>query len=134
MMTQAGLARRIGLAWQGGVCKFRHGPVDLKLEPGPLTAGLGPLHLVDESYWNLVGDAHDCQVLATAVEDGAARPLVWTRTQDKGRVFVCIPGHFTWTFDDPLFRLLCLRGICWAGGQPPDRLSNLALTGARVQD
>jgi len=128
------LARRIGLAWQGGVSKFRHGPVDLKLEPGPLTAGLGALHLVDESYWNLIGDVHDCQVLASAVEDGAPRPLVWTRTQDKGRIFVCIPGHFTWTFDDPLFRVLCLRGICWAGGQPPDRLSSLALAGARVQD
>jgi type 1 glutamine amidotransferase len=128
------LARRIGLAWRGGTSKFRHGPIDLKLEPGPLTAGLGPLHLVDESYWNLIGDEHDCQVVASAVEDGAARPLVWTRTQDKGRVFVCIPGHFTWTFDDPLFRLLCLRGISWAGGQPPDRLSNLALPGARIQD
>jgi len=130
----AALARRIGLAWRGGVSKYRHGPVDLKLEPGPLTAGLGPLHLVDETYWNLVGDVHDCQLVASAVEEGAPRPLVWTRTQDKGRVFVCIPGHFTWTFDDPFFRVLCLRGICWAGGQPPDRLSSLALTGARVQD
>ncbi len=128
------LAQRIGLAWRGGFSKFRHGPLDLKLEPGPLTAGLNPIHFVDESYWNLVGDNQGCQLVASAVEDGQRQPLIWTRTQGKGRVFVNILGHYTWTFDDPLFRLLSLRGICWAGGEPPDRLSKLALIGARVAD
>ena len=35
-------------------------------------------------------------------------------------MFVSIPGHYSWTFDDPLFRVLLLRGIAWtregAGG------------------
>ena len=46
--------------------------------------------------------------MRTAVEEGKPWPLFWTRTQGKGRVFVSVPGHYTWTFDDPLFRLLLL--------------------------
>ena len=41
-------------------------------------------------------------------------------------------GHYTWTFDDPLFRLLVLRGICWTARDHVDRLSPLATLGARV--
>ena len=128
------LAQRIGLAWRGGASKFRHGPLDLKLEPSPLTAGLGPLHFVDESYWNLVGDPAAVQLVASGLEEGASQPLVWTHAQGKGRVCVNILGHYTWTFDDPLFRILLLRGICWSAHQPVDRLSRLALVGARVED
>ena len=51
----------------------------------------------------------------------------------KGRVFVSILGHYTWTFDDPLFRVLILRGICWSAKQPIDHLSELATIGARME-
>jgi type 1 glutamine amidotransferase len=34
-------------------------------------------------------------------------------------------GHFTWTFDDPYFRTLLLRGIAWAGGASPYRFDPL---------
>ena len=51
-----------------------------------------------------------------------------------GRVFVSIPGHYNWTFDDPLFRVLALRGICWAARQPMDRLVDLATIGARITE
>jgi len=100
----------------------------------PITRGLEKLKLVDEAYWNLVGDPRKVHVLATAREDGAARPLMWTHEQGKGRVFVSIPGHYTWTFDDPLFRVLLLRGMAWAAGEPVDRLQDLALPGARLKD
>jgi putative heme-binding domain-containing protein len=127
-------ARRIGLAWQQGRSKFRHGPLDLAFTAGdhPITAGFRGLHLVDESYWDLVGDPANVQVLATAVEDGAPRPLFWTRQAGKGRVFCSIPGHYTWTFDDPLFRILILRGIAWTAGVPVDRFGDLATHGARI--
>ncbi len=128
------LAQRIGLAWRDGFSKFRHGPLELKLHPHPLAAGLGALRLVDESYWQLVGDARDLQLIASGVEEGEERPLIWTRSAGEGRIFVSIPGHFTWTFDDPLFRLLLLRGICWAGHQPLDRLAELAAIGARISE
>jgi putative heme-binding domain-containing protein len=128
------LAQYTGLAWRSGFSKFRHGPLNLKIEPSAFTAGFGPLNFVDESYWNLVGNLDGAQLIASSVEDGEPRPQMWARTIGKGRVFVSLPGHYTWTFDDPLFRVLLLRGICWAGGQPIDRLSELAPVGARVEE
>ena len=51
----------------------------------------------------------------------------------KGRVFVNILGHYTWTLDDPLARILILRGIMWCAHEPQvDRLSSLATLGARI--
>ena len=52
------LADRIGLAWQGGKSAFRHGPlsVDFSVTKHPITRGFDKLELLDESYWNLVGD------------------------------------------------------------------------------
>jgi putative heme-binding domain-containing protein len=128
------LAQRIGLAWGPGA-KFRHGPVDLKFDDGdhPITRGFDKLHLEDESYWNLTGDPAKIHLLASGLEEGQPKPLLWTVEQGKGRVFVSIPGHYTWTFDDPLFRTLILRGICWTAGEPADRLSELSTIGARVQ-
>jgi putative heme-binding domain-containing protein len=127
------LSDRIGLAWQGGRSRFRHGPLDLRFTAHPLAVGFSNLHLVDESYWNLVGDEKNIEIIASGIEDGVSKPLIWTRQQGKGRIFVSIPGHYTWTFDDPLFRLLLLRGICWAAHEPMDRLAELATIGARVQ-
>src|SRR5262249_30353934 len=34
------LAARIGLAWRGGQSKFRHGPLDLSLQPHAITEGI----------------------------------------------------------------------------------------------
>ena len=128
------LADRIGLAWQGGKSAFRHGPLDVDFSRAkhPITRGFDKLRLLDESYWNLVGDPASVDVLGTGVEDGQPRPLFWTRQAGKGRVFVSIPGHFTWTFDDPLFRVLILRGIAWTASEPVDRFNELATLGARI--
>jgi putative heme-binding domain-containing protein len=130
------LAARIGLAWRGGTSAFRHGPLDVDFSGSghPIVRGFGRLRLVDESYWNLIGDPGSVEVLGTGVEDGRPRPLFWTRQAGRGRVFVSIPGHFTWTFDDPLFRLLVLRGMAWTAGEPVDRFNGLATLGARIGD
>ena len=90
------------------------------------------MRFVDESYWELIGDVKRVTVLATGAEAGRPRPLLWAREAGKGRVFVSILGHYTWTFDDPLFRLLVLRGIAWSAAEPADRLAELATVGARV--
>ena len=97
-------------------------------------ASFEKLELLDESYWNLVGNPASIDVLGTGIEDGQPRPLFWTRQAGKGRVFVSIPGHFTWTFDDPLFRLLILRGVAWTAGEPVDRFNELATLGARIAE
>jgi putative heme-binding domain-containing protein len=129
-------AERIGLAWKGGVSRFRHGPLELTFPDSkhPITRGFEKVRFVDESYWQLAGDPNKVHVLASGEEEGTARPLLWTREQGKGRVFVCVPGHYTWTFDDPLFRVLLLRGMAWAAGEPADRFHPLVFPGATLQD
>ncbi len=129
------LAERIGLAWGKGA-KFRHGPLELSFPDAehPVTRGFGKTSFVDESYWKMIGDPKKIHVLANAVEDGEPQPLMWTKEQGKGRVFVSILGHFTWTFDDPLFRVLVLRGLAWTAREPVERFNSLATVGARVRE
>src|SRR5262249_17307655 len=125
------LAERIGLAWRGGQSRFRHGDLELTFpdDKSPISPGVGQLKFTDESYWRLAGDPGKIDVVATGVEEGKPQPLLWTRRHAKGRVFVSILGHYNWTFDDPLFRLLVLRGVCWTAGEPVDRLSELITVG-----
>ena len=129
------LADRVGLAT--GMSAFRHGEMDLTFGPQehPITAGFkSPLHFVDETYWKLHGDPARVSVLGTAREESEPRPQLWIKETGPGRVFGCIPGHYTWTFDDPLYRILVLRGLCWAAKeQDLHRLADLVLVGARFE-
>jgi type 1 glutamine amidotransferase len=131
-----GFAQRIGLAWQGGRSKFRHGPLDVQFVPGsdhPIARNFDKVHFFDESYWQPYGDPKRISLLATGVEEGQPQPLFWTLEHGGGRVFVSIPGHYAWTFDDPLFRTLLLRGMAWTAREPVDRFNDLVLPGARVR-
>jgi putative heme-binding domain-containing protein len=132
----AGFAERIGLAGGPLGVKFRHGPMDLTFqEPRhPVARNFAGLKLVDESYWAMVGELPAGRVIATAVEEKEPRPQFWSLERGKGRVFVSIPGHFSWTFDDPLFRVLLLRGTAWAAKEPVDRFNDLVWPGADVTD
>src|SRR5262249_6855005 len=133
----SGFAERIGLAWRGNQSRYRHGALDLEFSRGskhPIARNFDKVHFVDESYWRLTGDATRINLLAAGNEDGAPQPLFWTRDVGPGRVFVSIPGHFSWTFDDPLFRILLLRGIAWTAKEPVDRFNDLATLGARMAD
>jgi putative heme-binding domain-containing protein len=129
-----GFARRIGLAWGAGA-RFRHGPLDVAFEQGskhPVLRNFDKLKLVDESYWNLTGSLPKEKTLGWGSEDKKPQPLFWALEQGKGRVFVSIPGHYSWTFDDPLFRILLLRGIAWTAKEPVDRFNELVWPGADV--
>lgn len=126
------LAARISRAWKNGFSRFRYGSLAARLTPHPITAGFDQLNWVDESYWNLVGDLKDATVLATTEEEGAAQPQMWVKESGKGRVFVCITGHFAWTFDDPLYRILLLRGMAWSAHQPLDRFEDLVTVGVEL--
>jgi type 1 glutamine amidotransferase len=129
----------------GGFSQFRHGPVRLEIVAGehPICQGLPrQLRFYDEAYWPPAPPVDPARVTVLAVSseagDAAAppspQPMFWTCRSGRGRVFGCVLGHYTWTFDDPWFRLLLLRGIAWAGGSPVRRLDALSLRGARVAD
>ncbi|TWU30541.1 ThuA domain-containing protein [Bythopirellula polymerisocia] len=129
------MAKRIGLASLGGSIGYRHGPlhVDFSHNPQhPIARNLTQVDWVDESYWRLRGDPSRISLLGTGVEEGEPRPLYWTVENGRGRVFVSIPGHYMWTFDDPIFRAILLRGIAWAGHRSVDRFNKLVTLDARV--
>jgi hypothetical protein len=133
---QEEFAKRIGLSGLGGAIKFRHGALDMDFAPGkdhPIARNFDRVKLVDESYWALVGDPGQIDLIATQEEEGRPQPQFWTVERGRGRVFVSIPGHYMWSFDDPAFRILLLRGIAWAGHRNLDRFNDLVTVDARVK-
>jgi len=130
-----GFAQRIGLA-SGAGALFRHGPLDVDFPSAghPVARNVAKLRMVDESYWKLTGDLGRARVLATGVEEGKSWRCSGRWSRMRGRVFVSVPGHYAWTFDDPLFRVVLLRGIAWAAKEPGDRFNELVWPGARVGD
>jgi hypothetical protein len=131
------LAQRLGLAWNRPPANYRHDAKDWVLDSThPLAKGFSRFILPDESYWHLTGDLaqRGATVLATSFEENAPTPQMWTREVGHGRVFVSIPGHYTWTYDDPLYRILVFRGMMWAAHEPIDRLAPLAVIGARLKN
>ncbi|MEZ6151985.1 MAG: ThuA domain-containing protein [Pirellulaceae bacterium] len=146
-------AQRIGLASNSAQTQYRHGELDL-IFPSlgldsqanhPIGRNLDKVHFHDESYWQLLGDPSKLSIIATGIEDGQSRPLFWTiepPTSDSkqrdskraGRVFASVLGHYSWTFDDPLFRILLLRGIAWSVHEPVDRFNELATLGIKFAD
>ena len=130
------MAQHLGLCY-APMIKFRHGPLDLNIPKGiadhPVMRGFGTIHHVDESYWPHA-EAGKVTVLATTPEEGSERPMVWSAEKGKGRVFGTLLGHYTWTFDDPMARLLILRGMAWAAGEPTGRFDALATDGAKLAE
>lgn len=132
-------ARRIGLASDRTRTKYRHGPLNIDWALGadhPIARNFSSLSLHDESYWNLVGDPARLNLLARGGrEEGEVRPpLFWTVEPGHGRVFVSIPGHYSWTFDDPLYRILLLRSIAWTSHEPVDRFNALVPLGVEFNE
>ncbi len=122
------LANRWGLAAQPKRTKYRHGPLELRFSEknaSPLISGFSRLTLHDETYWPMIGDHQKVSVLATAIEDDKEWPMLWTYQPGRGRVWASVIGHYSATFDDPLFKILVLRGIAWAGDQPLHRFQSL---------
>ena len=128
------MARRTALAALGAV-GFRHGPLTLTFNREanhPVTRNFDRLEMTDETYWKMTGELPRERLLATAVEDGEPQPQLWSLEHGRGRVFVSIPGHYSWTFDDPLFRVLLLRAIAWTAHEPVDRFNDLVWPGAEI--
>ena len=137
--------------------------LDIAQPDHPICLGLPKqLYFLDEAYWPLYGDRSKVTTLATSketvgnfalrdqegkldfsnmeaiqqkwpAEPTKDEPMFWTYAYGKGRTFGCVLGHYSWTFDDPYFRLLLLRGMAWAAGESPYRFDPLVLRGATVK-
>ena len=136
------VAALTGMAFDQSII-VRHGPMTLRMAAGdhPICLGLPETFgLIDEPYWPPVGDSSKVTVLATSdervpkdSETLTPQPMFWTARHGQGRIFACVPGHFTWTFDDPYFRILLLRGIAWAAGESPYRFDELVTRGIALR-
>lgn len=137
-------AQLMGLAWEYGYTRWRHGSMSLKITSPdhPICLGLpGTIDVLDEAYWPLKGDRSKVTVLATSEEtisedsdQTKPEPMFYTYQYGKGRVFSCILGHYTWTFDDPYVRILLLRGMAWAANESPYRFDRLVMRGIELGD
>ena len=137
-------AKIMGLAWEYDYTRWRHGEMDLKITAPdhPICLGLPEtIHVLDEAYWPLKGDRSKVTILATSEEtiskdsqETKPEPMFYIYECGKGRIFSCILGHYTWTFDDPYIRILLLRGMAWAAGESPYRFDRLVLRGIELTD
>ena len=130
------LASCIGCSWKGNKkskwSKFDHQHSLVLDTTHPAFAGLPQtVKLNDESYWNLLtGDGvRVIGAIAPAEKEGSFQEILggegvrsqafWTYKSGKGRVFGTTTGHYTYTFYDPMYRLLIMRGVAWALDEKP---------------
>ncbi|BCW98204.1 MAG: hypothetical protein KatS3mg024_1031 [Armatimonadota bacterium] len=78
-----------------------------------ITRDLDEFTVTDEQY--ITSYDTRVNVLATALWQGKAWPVAWTKTWGKGRVFYLALGHDPAACRDPNFGLLLTRGVKWAG-------------------
>ena len=90
--------------------------VDVSDTQHPITAGLEPWDIVDETY--ITDDAdEDSHILLTTDHPQSMRTIAWTRTFGKARVFCYQSGHDNRAFANPGFRAVVGRGIQWLAGR-----------------
>ena len=139
------LAGQLGFVWEYDYTKFRHGPMDLQIMKPYSSVCMGlpkKIEFFDEAYWRLCRNFKtDPAILGSSKEtidhdptQTQLEPIFWTYTPEHGRVFVCTLGHYTWTFDDPYFRIIVLRGMAWAAGESCYRFDPLVTRGIKFKE
>ncbi len=91
-------------------------PVAIADADHPITRGLTPFEVVDETYV-LPEPAAGSHILLTTSHTQSIRALAWTRQYKKARVFCIALGHDALAYRHPSFRTLIERGIAWAAGR-----------------
>lgn len=82
----------------------------------PITRGLAPWSMIDETY--VMDEASDgSHILLTTPHPKSLRTLAWTRQYRNARVFCLASGHGTETYEDQNFRTVLARGIHWLAGR-----------------
>jgi len=142
------LAACIGCSWKGNDrsrwSKFDHGhPLYLKTGHPAFTGLPESVRFNDESYWNLLArdnvevigaiapgsDAESPSFDEVLKREGVRGHAFWTYTFGKGRVVGTTTGHYTYTFHDPLYRLLLMRCLAWALDEDPAPFMPLVFEG-----
>lgn len=82
----------------------------------PITAGLSPWSIVDETY-DMADTGEGSEVLLTTDHPKSMKTIAWTRSFGRSRVFCNELGHDHVAWEDPNFRTVLQRGILWSAGK-----------------
>jgi type 1 glutamine amidotransferase len=86
--------------------------VDVVDRNHPITAGVEPWSMIDETYsMNSCGD--DSHALLTTDHELSMDTLAWTRQVGESRVFCLQSGHDNDTWKEPAFQRVVEQGIAW---------------------
>jgi len=89
---------------------------DIAVTDHPITQGLRPWHMIDETYQTAEPD-DDSTVLLMTEHPKSMRALGWTRQLGQARVFCYASGHDERAWREPGFRHALLEGILWSTGK-----------------
>ncbi len=85
-------------------------------EEHPITAGIGPLHIWDETYKGM-WISPEVKVILKTDESTSDGPLAWISPYGKSRVVYLQLGHDRKAFLHPAYRELVERAILWSAGR-----------------
>jgi hypothetical protein len=107
----AGATGRLNFSYQHAQCI----PVEIAETDHPITSGLSPWTIVDETYM-IPGFKPDGQILLTTHYPSNWPVIAWVREYRHARVFCYQSGHDKITYTDPGFRTVLANGIHWTSG------------------
>jgi len=82
--------------------------------PHPITKGIGPFRLIDETYHGM-WYSPEITVLLKMTSPLKDTPVAWIGPYEKSRVVYMLPGHDEKSHYHPVFRELVHRAILWTG-------------------
>ena len=80
----------------------------------PITRGLDPFDIVDETYEMPEPDMEGNRILLTVDHARSMKAVGWTRTHGSARVFCYQLGHDNQAWENAAFRGVLERGILWS--------------------
>jgi len=90
--------------------------VDVTRTEHPITRGLAPWEMSDETY-TMDSAAAGSEILLTADHPKSMKTVGWTRQYKKSRVFCLALGHDNSAYANPNFREVLRRGVQWCAGK-----------------
>ncbi len=91
-------------------------PVSIADDEHPISQGLAPWTMLDETY-TLAEPGADSRVLLRTDHPNSVRALAWTQQRGEARTLVTVLGHGREAYTDPGFQTVLSRGIRWAAGR-----------------
>jgi hypothetical protein len=96
---------------------------ELLVEPAdgghPLTKGMSPWELTDETYRMAAARQHDGnQILLKTAHAYSTPTLAWTRRYRQAQVLCMQPGHGSTAFQNEDYRKFLEKGLHWLAGKP----------------